>query len=188
MTACHGQLSQSSGVLNTPFEEIASISLEEGEIQFPVPDFVHIPLSINISEILEYLECADFEELLTAAFFQNTDRMPLRQLCARGDHRSEIRSVDVWMVEIIQRTGKIWRGKVQVEITEGRGDASKAELSTGHRYAELFFALDTESGEFIFPSNADGETQSKHQISSSGIKMKLILSGPHGRGRYSTRR
>jgi hypothetical protein len=165
MTACQGQLSQSSGVLNTTFEKIASVSPEERERQFPIPDFVHVPLSIKISEILEYLECADFEDLLTAVFFQNADRMPLRQLCSHGDHRSEIRSVDVWMVEITQRTGKIWRGKVQVEITEGRGDASKAELSAGHRYAELFFALDTESGELILPSNADSETQSKHQIS-----------------------
>jgi hypothetical protein len=38
----------------------------------------------------------------------------------------------------------LWSGKVQVEITEGRGDASKAELSAGHRYAELFFALDND--------------------------------------------
>jgi hypothetical protein len=56
-------------------------------------------------------------------------------------------------------------GKFRVEIIEGRGDASKAELSAGHRYSELFFGLEIESGEFIFLSNADGETHSKHQIS-----------------------
>jgi hypothetical protein len=143
--------------MNTTFEETASKSLEEREIPFPKRDLVQVPLSIKIPEILEYLECADFEDWLTAAFFENADRMPLWHLCSHGDYRSEIRSVDVWMVEFTQRTGKTWSGKVQVEITEVRSGGSKARPSKGHRYAELFFALDTESGEFTFLTNADGE-------------------------------
>jgi hypothetical protein len=143
--------------MKTPFEEIASNRLEEKEMPCPIRDLVHVPLSINIPEILEYLECADFEHWLTAAFFENAHRIPLRYLRSHDDYRSEIRSVDVWMVEITQRTGKIWSGKVQVEITEGRSDGSKAELSTEHRYAELFFTLDTESGEFAFVSDVGGE-------------------------------
>jgi hypothetical protein len=60
-------------------------------------------------------------------------------LCSHGDYRSEIRSVDIWVVEITQRAGKIWSGRVQAEITEVRSGGSKTELSTEHRYAELFF-------------------------------------------------
>jgi hypothetical protein len=83
--------------------------------------------------------------------------MPLRHLCAHGDYRSEIRSVDVSMVEITRRTGKIWNGKFQVEFAEVQSGGSPAELSTGHRSAELFFALDTESAEIAFVTNVDGE-------------------------------
>jgi hypothetical protein len=143
--------------MKTTFEEIASNRLEERGMPCPIRDLVHVPLSINIPEILEYLECADFEHWLISAFFENANRMPLRHLCSHGDYRSKIRSVDVWMVGITQRTGRIWSGKVQVEITEVRSGGSKAELSTEHRYAELFFTLDTENGEFVFVTNVDGE-------------------------------
>jgi hypothetical protein len=116
-------------------------------------------LSIKIPEILEYLECADVKDWLTAAFFENADRMPLWHLCSHGDDRSEIRSVDVWIVEFTQRTGKIWSGKVQVEITEVRSGGSKAGLSRGHRYAELFSALETESGQFTFLRDISNKLQ-----------------------------
>jgi hypothetical protein len=144
-------------IMKDTFAEIASNRLEEKEMPCPIRDLFHVPLSIDIPEILEYLERADFEHWVTAAFFENANRMPLRHLRSNGDYRSEIRSVDVWMVEITQRTGKIWSGKVQVEITEVRSGGSKAELSTEHRYAELFFTLNTESGEFAFVTNVDGE-------------------------------
>jgi hypothetical protein len=123
-------------------KETAPNSLEEKEIPFAKRDLVQVSLSIKIPEVLEYLECADVEDWLTAAFFENADRMPLWHLCFHGDYRSEIRSVDVWIVEFTQRTRKIWSGKVQVEITEVRSGGSKAGLSRGHRYAELFFAFE----------------------------------------------
>ncbi len=53
----------------------------------PEHDLLHVPGSINIPEILEYLEDADFEDWLTAAFFENASRMPLRHLCAHGAYR-----------------------------------------------------------------------------------------------------
>jgi hypothetical protein len=141
-------------------EEMASNRLKEGKVPSPVHTLVHGPLSIKLPEILEYLKRADFEHWLTAAFFENAIRMPLRRLCSDGDYQSEIRSVDVWMVEITQRTGKIWSGKVQAEITEVWSGGSQAELSTEYRYAEIFFALDTESGEFAFRSeNLDGSSK-----------------------------
>jgi hypothetical protein len=70
--------------MKTPFEEIASNRLEEKEMPCPIRDLVHVPLSINIPEILEYLECADFEHWLTAAFFENAHRIPLRYLRSHG--------------------------------------------------------------------------------------------------------
>ena len=144
--------------MKNTFEEIASNRLEKTAIPFPIHDLIHVPVSINIPEILEYLEDADFEDWLTAALFENASRMPLRHLCAHGAYRSEIRSVDVWMVEITRRTGKIWNGKFQVEFTEVQsGGSHQAELSTKHRSAELFFALDTESAEIAFVTNVDGE-------------------------------
>ena len=143
--------------MKNTFEEIASNRLEKTAIPFPIHDLIHVPVSINIPEILEYLEGADFEDWLTAALFENASRMPLRHLCAHGAYRSEIRSVDVWMVEITQRTGKIWNGKFQVEFAEVQSGGSPAELSTEHRSAELFFALDTESAEIAFVTHVDGE-------------------------------
>jgi hypothetical protein len=64
------------------------------------------------------------------------------------------------MVEMRQRTGKIWTGKVQAEITEVRSDGSKAKFSTEHRYAEILFGLDTETGEVDFrPGNLDRSSE-----------------------------
>ena len=143
--------------MKNTFEEIASNRLEETTIPFPIHDLLHVPVSINIAEILEYLEDADFEDWLTAALFENASRMPLRHLCAPGAYRSEIRSVDLWMVEITRRTGKIWNGKFQVEFTEVQSGGSRAELSTENRSGELFFALNTESAEVVFVTDVDGE-------------------------------
>jgi hypothetical protein len=145
--------------MKNTFEEIGPNSREETAIPWSIHDLLHLPVSINVAEILGYLEDADFEDWLTAALFENTGRMPLRHLCAQGSYRSEIRSVDVWMVEIIRRTGKIWSGKFQVEFAEVQGGGSKAEFSTVQRSAELFFALDTESAELVFVTNVDGERQ-----------------------------
>jgi hypothetical protein len=74
--------------MKTTFEEIASNRLEEKGMPCPI----QVPLSINIPKILEYLDCADFEHWLTAAFFENAKRMPLHHLRSHGDYRSEIRS------------------------------------------------------------------------------------------------
>src|ERR1700688_529502 len=145
--------------MKNTFEEIASNRLEKTAIPFPIHDLIRVPVSINIPEILEYLEDADFEDWLTAALFENASRMPLRHLCAHGAYRCEIRSVDVWMDDITQRTGKIRNGKFHVEFTEVQSGGSPAELSTEHRSAELFFALDTESAEIAFVTNVDGEDQ-----------------------------
>jgi hypothetical protein len=142
--------------MKNTFEEIASNRLEEATIPFPVDDLLDVPVFINVPEILEYLNDAEFEDWLTAALFENASRMPLRHLCTRGPCRSEIRSVDIWMVKITERTGKIWNGKFQVEFIEVRNSGSKDEISTENRSAEFLFALDTESAEIVFVTNVNG--------------------------------
>jgi hypothetical protein len=141
--------------MKNTFEEIGSNSLE----RWPIHDLLDAPVSLNIAEILEYLEDSDFEDWLTADLFENAGRMPLRHLCAHCANRSKIGSVDVFMVEIIRRTGKIWDGKFQVEFAEVQSGCSKAEPSTEQRSAELFFTLDTESAELVFLTNIDRENQ-----------------------------
>jgi hypothetical protein len=119
--------------------------------------FLNIPVSIIVPEILEHLEDADFEDWLTADLFANASRLPLKDLCANGAHHSAVGSVDVWMVEITQRGGKLWNGKFQVEFTEEQSGGSKSMAWTEHRSGELLFALDTESAEIVFVTNVDGE-------------------------------
>jgi hypothetical protein len=141
--------------MKNTFEEMAANRLEETTITFPIYEPIHASVFINIPEILQHLEDADFEDWLTAALYENASQMPLRHLCADGACRSEIRSVDLWMVEITRRTGRIWNGKFQVEFTEVQNSASKADLSTKNYSGELFFALDTESAEIFFITNVD---------------------------------
>jgi hypothetical protein len=142
--------------MKNTFEEVASNRLGVPAIPFPIDDLLRVRGSINIAEILKYLEDADFEDWLTAALVENASRIPLRHLCVYGAHHSEICSVDVWMVEITERTGKIWNGKLQVEFTEMQWGGSRAEFSSEHRSGELVFALDTASAEIGFVTNAHG--------------------------------
>jgi hypothetical protein len=109
--------------MKNTFEEVASNRLGVPTIPFPIDDLLHVRGSINIAEILEYLEDVDFEDWLTAALIENASRIPLRHLCVHDAYSSEIGSVDVWLVEITQRTGKIWNGKFQVEFAEVHGPA-----------------------------------------------------------------
>jgi hypothetical protein len=142
--------------MKNTFEEVASNRLGVPAIAFPIDDLFHVRGSINIAEILKYLEDADFEDWLTAALVENASRIPLRHLCVYGAYHSEICSVDVWMVEITQRIGKIWNGKLQVEFTEMQKGDSRAEFPPERRSGELFFALDTATAEIGFVTNAGG--------------------------------
>ena len=56
-------------------------------------------------------------------------------------------------VEITERTGKVWKGKFQVEFTEERSGNSNAMPRTENRYGELRFALDTESAEIVLKTD-----------------------------------
>ena len=73
-----------------------------------------------IPEILGYLEEADLEDWLTAAFIEKESQLPLDQLCTDGAYRSPGRTPDIWMVELTNRTGKLWKGRFNVEFSEER--------------------------------------------------------------------
>jgi hypothetical protein len=115
--------------------------------------FLRIPTSMIIPEILESLEDADFEEWLTALFIENASQCQLHNVCASKGYPSTVASADIWMVEITERTGKVWKGKFQVEFTEERSGNSNVMPRTENRYGELRFALDTESAEIVLKTD-----------------------------------
>ena len=120
-----------------------------------------------IPEILEYLEEADLEDWLTAAFIENESQLPLDELCTNGGFRSASRIPDIWMLELTDRTGKLWNGRFNVEFSEelksGLETESKIEQQTG----ELLFTLDTETAEVTFKT--DPPASFRHQDQEADI-------------------
>jgi hypothetical protein len=119
--------------------------------------FLRIPKTMIIPEIRERVADIDFEDFLTAAFIENASQLPAPDLCVSDGYPSTVDCVDIWMVEITERTGKVWQGKFQVEFTEGRGGNFNAMRSTEQRYGELRFALDTESAEIVVQADGGSE-------------------------------
>jgi hypothetical protein len=106
-----------------------------------------------IPEILEYLEEADLEDWLTAAFIENESQLPLDHLCTNGGYRSASRIPDIWMVELTNRTGKLWNGRFNVEFSEEHRTGLEAEPRTECQTGELLFTLDTETAEVTFKTD-----------------------------------
>jgi len=106
-----------------------------------------------IPEILEYLDEADLEDWLTAAFIENESQLPLDDLCTNGGHRSASRIPDIWMVELTNRSGKLWNGRFNVEFSEERKNGLGAEAKVEPHTSELQFTLDTETAEVTFKTD-----------------------------------
>jgi hypothetical protein len=103
-----------------------------------------------IPEILPYLEEADLEDWLTAAFIENVSQLPLDQLCTNGGSRSASRIPDIWMVELTDRKGKLWNGRFNVEFSEEKKNGPEKESKIEPQTGELLFTLDTETAEVTF--------------------------------------
>jgi hypothetical protein len=103
-----------------------------------------------IPEVLEHLEDTDFEDWLTAALIESSNQQPAEDLRGNGTHSSPSGIDDLWMLEIAKRTGKVWRGKFQVEFTQENGEHSDDIGLSEQRSGEVLFALDTESAEITF--------------------------------------
>jgi hypothetical protein len=144
----------------------AQESLCEGEAMFLV-----FPQSMIIPEILEHLEKTDFEDWLTAALIENATPEPLQDSRANGTQSSPGGIADLWMLEITERTGKIWKGKFQVEFTEERGEHSYDVHLMENPSAEFLFALDTESAEITFNTDAGRWNHNNHPFPSPSLSV-----------------
>ena len=120
-----------------------------------------------IPEILEYLNDADLEDWLTAAFIENESQLPLDVLCTNGGFRSASRIPDIWMVELTDRTGKLWNGRFNVEFSEERRNGVETEPKVERQTGELLFTLDTETAEVTFKT--DTPTLFRHQDDDANI-------------------
>ena len=114
-----------------------------------------------IPEILEYLEEADLEDWLTAAFIENERQLPLDELCTNGGFRSASRIPDIWMLELTDRTGKLWNGRFNVEFSEELKSGLETEPKIEQQTGELLFTLDTETAEVTFKT--DPSESFRHQ-------------------------
>lgn len=116
--------------------------------------FLIFPRSMIIPEILEHLEKPDFEDWLTAGLIENATPEALPDLRTNGAHSSPSGIADLWMLEVTERTGKIWKGKFQVEFSETIGEHPYDVHLIENPSAEFLFALDTESAEITFTPDA----------------------------------
>jgi hypothetical protein len=131
--------------------------------------FLILPRSMIIPEIPQHLEDTDFEDWLTAAIIEKASQQPLRDLPANGTHLSPSGIADLWMVEIKDRTGKVWRGKFQVEFAEEHGEHLRDVDLMEHRSEELLFFLDTESAEISFNTDVRGGNYHNRRFPSESL-------------------
>src|ERR1700751_540768 len=110
--------------------------------------FLLFPASIMIPESLERLRDGDFEDCLTAALIGSANQeSSLAQLNSSDEEASSRGATDLWMLEIPERTGKIWRGSFRVEFeTESNGEAQNVTLPEPQGEV-MSFALNTATGE-----------------------------------------
>jgi hypothetical protein len=133
--------------------------------------FLIFPRSIIVPEILEHLEKPDFEDWLTAALIENTTPEPLPDLRANGAHSSPASIADLWMLEITERTGKVWKGKFQVEFTKVNGEQSYDVHLMEDSSAEFLFSLDTESAEITFNTDGGRTNDDSHLFASPALSV-----------------
>jgi hypothetical protein len=109
--------------------------------------FLLFPESILIPEMLERLRDGDFEDWLTAALIDSANQQSPSEP-SRNDHQlSRSGATDLWMLEIAERTGNIWRGSFHVEFeTESNGEAQGVSLEEAEGEV-MSFAINTDTGE-----------------------------------------
>jgi hypothetical protein len=109
--------------------------------------FLLFPESIMIPETLERLRDRDFEDWLTAALIESANRQSASEPGRTDQQLSRSGATDLWMLEIAERTGKIWRGSFRVEFeTESNGEAQNETVPESQGEV-MSFALNTDTGE-----------------------------------------
>jgi hypothetical protein len=103
--------------------------------------------SIMIPEMLERLRDSDFEDWLTAALIESANQQSASEPSPNDQQLSRSGATDLWMLEIVERTGKIWRGSFRVEFeTESNGEEQNVSLPESQGEV-MSFALNTDTGE-----------------------------------------
>jgi hypothetical protein len=116
--------------------------------------FLLFPASIMIPESLERLRDSDFEDWLTAALIESANQQSLAQSNSSDEEVSSPGATDLWMLEIPERTGKIWRGSFRVEF-ETENDEEAQNVSLPELQGEVMsFALNTATGEIKIDERA----------------------------------
>jgi hypothetical protein len=111
--------------------------------------YLIFPESITIPEVSNRREDYDFEDWLTAALIENANQDGL------NGHASSARGItDLWMLEIAERNGRVWRGNFHVEFDQGEEQASKQASMPEPGGGVLSFSLDTATGEMTITSQA----------------------------------
>jgi hypothetical protein len=109
--------------------------------------FLLFPESIMIPEMLERLRDSDFEDWLTAALIDSASQQSASEPSPNDQQSSRSAVTDLWMLEIAERTGNLWRGSFHVEFeseSNGAGEDVSLEESNGE---VMSFAINTNTGE-----------------------------------------
>ena len=107
--------------------------------------YLIFPESMVIAEVAERREDDDFEDWLTAALIENTSQQHPNgvEVPARG-------FTDLWMLEIEQRTGKVWRGRFHVGSNQEDEQLPENGSTQEEKTGVVSFRLNTRTGEMSF--------------------------------------
>jgi len=111
--------------------------------------YLIFPESIIIPEVSNRREDYDFEDWLTAALIENANQDGLN-----GHAFSKRGITDLWMLEIAERNGRVWRGNFHVEFDQGKEQTAKKASIPEPGDGVLSFSLDTATGEMTITSQA----------------------------------
>ena len=107
--------------------------------------YLIFPESMIIPEVAERRKDDDFEDWLTAALIENASQQHLNgvEVPARG-------FTDLWMLEIEQRTGKVWTGKFHVGSNQEDEQLPENGRMVEPETGVFSFRLNTRTGEMSF--------------------------------------
>jgi hypothetical protein len=109
--------------------------------------YLIFPESMIIPEVSNRREDYDFEDWLTAALIENANQDGLN-----GNASSARGITDLWMLEIAERKGRVWRGNFHVEFDQGEEQTAKQASLSDPGDGVLSFSLDTATGEMTITS------------------------------------
>lgn len=109
--------------------------------------YLIFPESMIIPEVSNRREDYDFEDWLTAALIENANQDGLN-----GNASSARGITDLWMLEIAERNGRVWRGNFHVEFDQEEEQTAKTASMPEPGNGVLSFSLDTATGEMTITS------------------------------------